>query len=400
MEYTQDLFYNNIPYTKGKFCKKLGYLKKSLIMNSFLKNLKNPYFIWTGTGRIKSLEKMILDTKTKNKMRKNPDLECYFYLYEPICARIGDYNRSFYSEFNSKIELKNLVSDELESIRIFIKNNDIKKFRVFTSDYNIQLIQNNYPDLKLDCLDLFLREVSNVYKDTAKIENNIEHKFWCGNWRYTIHRHIVTSYLSSFDGIYTWNVKCSFDTLSQNDWFDFNLLKGESYHRYTQVKDGCDYLYRNVLSIDQDIKAVSIKDYQDVIIPGDNAPVWTDHFLHSYKKCFCAVINETRYAQPFGYFSEKTLTAINSRLPIIIAAPPHTLEYLKKFGFKTFDRWWDESYDKEQDHYKRILKIFDVIDYINSKSIDELKVIYNEMSDVLDHNINVIKNIPMNDEVL
>jgi hypothetical protein len=89
-----------------------------------------------------------------------------------------------------------------------------------------------------------------------------------------------------------------------------------------------------------------------------------------------------------------------SKVPFILVAPPHTLSYLKTFGFKTFSNWWDESYDSEEDHYKRIIKIFDLIDYINLKSLDELKIIYAEMFDVLEHNKEILKNLSFNNTVL
>jgi hypothetical protein len=72
--------------------------------------------------------------------------------------------------------------------------------------------------------------------------------------------------------------------------------------------------------------------------------------------------------------------------PFVIAGSPHCLKYLKELGFKTFDRWWDESYDQEEDHEKRILKILEVVDYIDSLSIESLKLMHNEMLEVLNHN--------------
>ena len=162
MEYSQDIFWNNLPYTKGRVSKKLGFLRE-MIERSFLKNLKNPYFIWTGTGRIVPLEKKILHSKTINKLH---DTEVYFYLYEPICARIGEYNRSFYSEFNSTENLNDIVCDEIESIKIFVEKNSITNFRIITSDYNIQLISDNYPGIKLNCLDTFLTDVARRYQST------------------------------------------------------------------------------------------------------------------------------------------------------------------------------------------------------------------------------------------
>jgi len=398
MNYTQDLFWNNIPHTKGRVFKKMGFLTHWLEKFTFLKNIQNPYYIWTGTGRIHLLENKILNSKIKNKLQKK---EVYFYLYEPLCARIENYhNRSFYSEFNSQDNINDIVSDEFESIKIFVKNNNITNFRIFTSDYNIQLIQKNYPELKLSCLDTFLRETAYLYTDTDKLENNITKKFWCGNWRYTAHRHLIMSYLSKLDGIYTWNLKCSYDELKKNNWFNLDQFKREYPNQYTQLTDGIEYLYNNVLAIDQNLDAVGVDKFDEVFIPGHSAPQWNQLFLQSYRNSFCAVVNETRYAQPFGYFSEKTLTAIWSKLPFILVAPPHTLKYLKTFGFKTFDQWWDESYDQEEDHYVRMIKIFNLIDYINSKSIIELKQIYIEMQDHLTHNTEILKTIPFNDKIL
>lgn len=389
-EYTQDLFWNNLT----GFEKKLGYLEEYLVNQCFLKKLKNPYFIYTGNGRITELESMLID--------KSSNLEIYFYLYEPSCFRIGEHNRNFYSEFKSDINLKDLIVDELESIKIFVKNNNIEKFRVFTSDYKIQLIQDNYPEIKLDCLDLFLREMGKCYKKFPKyfVNHNINKKFWCGNWRYTIHRHIVTSYLSQLSGTYTWNLKCSWDELKNNDWFDLEKLQIERPYQYDQLKKGVDFLENNILVIDQKIDSLDVKEVNEVYIPGGHAPNWTPEFLKSYESNFCAVINETRYAQPFGYFSEKTLTAIGNNMPFLLAAPPYSLEYLKTFGFQTFDKWWDESYDREEDHYTRLIKIFDIIDYINSKSLEELNAIYQDMKTVIKHNREILDTILFNDKIV
>ena len=74
------------------------------------------------------------------------------------------------------------------------------------------------------------------------------------------------------------------------------------------------------------------------------------------------------------------------RKPFILVAPPHTLKYLKEDGFQTFSDFWDESYDEEEDHLERIFKILEVIDYINSKPIEDLQKIYDQMHEILEHN--------------
>jgi hypothetical protein len=74
------------------------------------------------------------------------------------------------------------------------------------------------------------------------------------------------------------------------------------------------------------------------------------------------------------------------RKPFILLAPPGTLQYMHEHGYKTFNDFWDESYDLCTNHEERLGKIFEVIRYIESKSIEELKEIYKEMESILLHN--------------
>ena len=408
-QYKQDIFSNNILYKSDV---NLGFLFKSLGAQSFLRHVENPYFIWTGTGRIKKFEEKITNPEILNVLQNN---EIYFYLYEPLSARIGDnFNKFYYSEFDSTENIKDIIVDEIESIQIFLNNHDIKNHRIFMVDYNIQLIKDNYPNLNIDCLDLYLRDICIGYSkytsgyskytknyETFRSANTIEKKFWCGNWRYTTHRHLITSYLSKLAGTYTWNLKCSYEDLEKNIWFDLDKFRSESPVQYNQLREGVDYLYNNQFILDNDLDVKIVTDPDNFNAPAHAPPdLMTKEYLMSYKNCFCAVANETRFAQPFGYFSEKTLNPMMSGLPVIVVAPPHTLKYLKGFGFKTYDQWWDESYDDEENHYKRMIKIFDVIDYINSKSLSELKEMYDQMSEIIAHNKEVIKTIPLHDQAV
>ena len=66
---------------------------------------------------------------------------------------------------------------------------------------------------------------------------------------------------------------------------------------------------------------------------------------------------------------------------------------MKNDGFKTFSEFWDESYDNETDHQKRFIKIFEIIDYIESLSIEECKDMYVRMDEILKHNYSVSINL-------
>jgi hypothetical protein len=100
------------------------------------------------------------------------------------------------------------------------------------------------------------------------------------------------------------------------------------------------------------------------------------------------VVTETIYFLPKLHLTEKTFKPIAVKRPFILVAAPGNLAYLKSYGFKTFDRWIDESYDEEQDHYIRIEKITAEIKRLCELSPRGLKSMYEEMKPVLEYNYN------------
>ena len=114
-----------------------------------------------------------------------------------------------------------------------------------------------------------------------------------------------------------------------------------------------------------------------------------------YKQIFCDIVCETFFTGKTFMPTEKTLRAIVNRRPFLVQGPKWYLHNLCKLGFKTFDRWWSEEYDLlESDQKYGELKL--IIDYISSQKIDTLKNWYHEMHDVIEHNINTLKNLNNN----
>ena len=116
-------------------------------------------------------------------------------------------------------------------------------------------------------------------------------------------------------------------------------------------------------------------------------------------ECFCHIICETNfnlstedtkaeggYTKGNRFITEKTEKAFTTASPFIIASGPRYLEKLHELGFKTFNDWWDESYDKITHPKKRLEAILNVIKYINTKSYEELMAMWKEMKPVLKHN--------------
>jgi len=107
---------------------------------------------------------------------------------------------------------------------------------------------------------------------------------------------------------------------------------------------------------------------------------------------FCRIVTETNFERPYQNFSEKTVDTIRLGKPFILVAPYRTLSLLKQLGFKTFDKWWDESYDMQINPEKRLRKIIKVIDKISNLSYNELNTMYRDMRPVLEHNLLVLNS--------
>jgi len=97
------------------------------------------------------------------------------------------------------------------------------------------------------------------------------------------------------------------------------------------------------------------------------------------------IVTETIFYQDKLHLTEKIFKPIVLRRPFILIGAPGNLQYLKEYGFKTFDKWIDESYDSEQDPDLRIEKIVLELKKLEGKNLLEM---YNEMLPILEHNHN------------
>jgi hypothetical protein len=86
--------------------------------------------------------------------------------------------------------------------------------------------------------------------------------------------------------------------------------------------------------------------------------------------------------------TEKTLKAINARMPFVSIACHKYLYRLKKLGFKTFSPYIDESYDNEPDNYKRTeMAVASLFKFVNNPThLGEIQMI-------CDHNYNTYGKI-------
>lgn len=121
----------------------------------------------------------------------------------------------------------------------------------------------------------------------------------------------------------------------------------------------------------------------------------TPYINEDYSSTFLSVVNETNTDKDILFLSEKIWKPIMLEHPFIVIGNPGTLRALKSMGYRTFNKYWDESYDDTEDVTLRIQAVADIIYKLSKKSTKELKDLRKDMQDILTYNranFNVTKN--------
>jgi len=114
---------------------------------------------------------------------------------------------------------------------------------------------------------------------------------------------------------------------------------------------------------------------------------WITNFNESADSLFY-VPTETVYFGKRWHLTEKSFKPIVLEMPFILVAPMGSLEYLRSYGFKTFNNIIDESYDEETDDILRLEKISRLLKDINDLSIKERQQIHKHCLPIVEHNYN------------
>lgn len=142
-------------------------------------------------------------------------------------------------------------------------------------------------------------------------------------------------------------------------------------------------IIENILKINNPLRIDNLK--TDFIKNGSTTLGPVEKLVES----FVYVVTETCFWETKKHLTEKIFKPIVAKQPFLLIGCADNLEYLKTYGFKTFDRWWDESYDKIQDPMQRLNAVVDILETICKLSLSDLNKMYYEMEDVLNHNYNL-----------
>jgi hypothetical protein len=124
--------------------------------------------------------------------------------------------------------------------------------------------------------------------------------------------------------------------------------------------------------------------------PGENTQRMSSCWLDQFDLCADSMIyhvSETVYFGRRQHLTEKTFKPIALGMPFVLTGPAGSLEYLRSYGFKTFDTVWYELYDN-QDDITRAVDIGLLLKNIDSKTEKEKRIIWEKCLPIIDHNWN------------
>ena len=359
-----------------------------IVMESFAYNNLFQYYT-TDDFKIEN----ILSPKLLDLLKNNQNFKLVF-----MDIREGAYHHP--------IELVDKIYNFLEKNKIYHKNkvlissnnNFIKKLQDTTQfkKYNnyINLYPNNYFLLTAGKFIGQLKYLNNSFFEndyTFSIQDNIntaKEKYFLMYNRNSerMHRPYFVNELYKNNLI-----EKGFISFFENPYLDDFLNKSNC---YSQLGFGLD----DINSIKENYKK-----FTPLVIDNSDAEEVANYhnFLSrkdEYEKSYFTIISETNAESEFCFITEKTMKPIMNLHPFVVLGNPHTLKVLKSYGFKTFDKWWDESYDDEFDFKKRASMILEIVKTLCNYSFSEWNIILSEMEETLIYNKNLLHKLWYNKE--
>jgi len=125
-----------------------------------------------------------------------------------------------------------------------------------------------------------------------------------------------------------------------------------------------------------------------------NFPGEQDHPMHSCwlslfdenAQCLAHVVTETVFHGRRNHLTEKIFKPICLQMPFVLVSSAGSLEYLRRYGFQTFDDIWPEDYDQEIDDEIRIRKISALLKNLDQCTARELQQMYRAARPKIEHN--------------
>jgi len=264
--------------------------------------------------------------------------------------------------------------------------NNLQRYYLHNSiTHGLQVFENHYTHSQMNATKYQLPQ------------NNPVYKFNFLSYQARPHRALTRMYLEHSgaveDTIMAWHPPHS------QDWMPGTYLKNKKHkENITSRTEDTSFCYsvpydrlneRNLNLFSKLYNDYSYVLHDKIVHPKiDSAPDDDNFYAPFLCSSFCSLVCETAFDYPYPYITEKTFKCITHRLPFVLIGAPNSLALLHSLGFKTFDSWWSESYDREADPNTRLKKCFEIIELISSWSTEQCKMQYNSMFEILNYNYN------------
>lgn len=150
------------------------------------------------------------------------------------------------------------------------------------------------------------------------------------------------------------------------------------------------------VSIDEDIKDKFVEKLP-LVLDGENRVEFMcsdpeSSTLKYYKNSLVSIITETNFLTRYVTLTEKSFKPVRFKHPFILVGAVGTLKAMRSLGFKTFDKFWDESYDLIEDPYERLEAIANVCNTIGNWTNEQILKFKKNVKSILDYNYNHLKH--------
>ena len=238
-------------------------------------------------------------------------------------------------------------------------------FKIWVSDFNCTQNNGKY-SIMFETMNQYKHNVAYALDNNFLEDRTFNKKFVCAMSRNSLERRKIWEYIESEP------------SMKENTYYSFNFRENGS---YTNPE------------IDKTLPHLSLERYD--IEPNEVQRTQFAGFQVS-NKSIINILCETTFHRfnidneeyPSLFFTEKTFRPLAMCQPFIYVSSYGMLKKLKSYGFKTFDKWWDESYDEIENDNQRLEAIIELISNLNKKSLEELSEMYLDMISVLKHNYN------------
>ena len=148
------------------------------------------------------------------------------------------------------------------------------------------------------------------------------------------------------------------------------------------------YLYPDITSVMSDMTLPKL-------FPGEDTQRMSSCWLDQFELCAESLlyfVSETVYFGRRQHLTEKTFKPIALGMPFVLHAPAGSLDYLRQYGFKTFDSVWDEHYDSVTDDIIRNETIGRLLKFLDTLNETQQNTLFQKCIPIIEHNWNHFYN--------